>query len=87
MVTGTVSNLQGLGTIAAGDQQSLDDLERQRALIRRQQEVQSAKTGLARETARTDSAKTKVDLELDSRRSVNQAIKDGAKNPPTIVIK
>ena len=87
MVTGTVSNLQGLGTIAAGDQQSLDDLERQRALIRKQQEVQSAKTGLARETARTDSAKTKVDLELDSRRSVNQAIKDGAKNPPTIVIK
>lgn len=86
-VAGTVSNLQGLGGIAASDQQSLDDLERRRALIRKQQEVQSAKTGLARETERTDTAKTKVDLELDTHRSVNQAIKDGAKNPPTVVIK
>lgn len=86
-VTGTVSNLQGLGAITASDQDGLDDLERQRALIRKQQEVQSAKTGLARESARTDSAKTKVDLELDTHRSVNQAIKDSAKNPPTIVIK
>lgn len=87
MVTGTVSNLQSLGTIAAGNQQSLDDLERRRALIRKQQEVQSAKTGLARETARTGSAATKVDLEFDTHRGINTAIKDGAKNPPTIVIK
>lgn len=87
MTVGTMSNLQGLGAIAASDQEGLDDLERQRALIRKRQEVQSAKTGLARETARTDSAKTKVDLELDTHRSVNTAIKDGAKNPPTIVIK
>jgi predicted component of type VI protein secretion system len=49
--------------------------------------VQSAKTGLARETARTNTAKTKVDLELETHRSVNTAIKDGAKNPTTIVIK
>ena len=49
--------------------------------------VKSAKTGLARETARTDSAKTKADLELNSHRSGNQAIKDGAKNPPKIVTK
>lgn len=87
MTTGTVSNLQGLGAIAASDQNSLDDLERQRALIRKQQDVQGAKTGLARETARTDTAKTKVDLELDTHRSVNEAIKEGAKNPPTIVLK
>ena len=84
---GRVSNLQGLGTIEASDQQTLDDLERQRALIRKQQDVQSAKTGLARETARTESAKTKVDLELETHRSVNTATKDGAKNPPTVVIK
>ena len=50
-IAGRVSNLQGLGTIEAADQDGLDDLERQRALIRKQQEVQSAKTGLARETA------------------------------------
>ena len=87
MTAGMVSNLQGLGTIAAVDQNSLDDLERQRSLIRKQQEVQSAKTDLARETARSDSAKSKVDLELDTHRSVNQAIKEGAKNPPTVVIK
>lgn len=87
MTAGTVSNLQGLGAIAASDQKGVDDLERQRALIRKRQEVQSAKTGLARESARTDSATTKVDLELDTHRSVNTAIKEGAKNPPTIVIK
>lgn len=86
-VTGTVSNLQGLGAIVADDQDNLDDLERQRALIRKQQDVQSAKTGLARESARTGTADTKIGLELDTHRSVNQAIKDGAKNPPTIVIK
>ena len=86
-IVGAVSNLAGLGKIEASDQEGLDDLERQRALLRKQQEVQSAKTGLARETARTDTAKTKVDLELDTHRSANQAIKDGAKNPPTIVIK
>ena len=90
MQVGSVSNLQGLeevGTINASDQQSLDDLERQRALIRKQQEVQAAKTGLARESARTGTATTKVGLELDTHRSVNTAIKDGAKNPPTVVIK
>lgn len=86
-VVGTVSNLQGLAVIAASDQQNLDDLERQRALVQKQQEVQRAETGLARETARTDNARTKVDLELDTHRSVNTAIKDGAKNPATIVIK
>ena len=87
MQVGSVSNIQGLGVIEANDQQYLDELERQRALIEKQEDVQSAKTGLARESARTDSAKTKVDLELDTHRSINQAIKDGAKNPPTIVIK
>ena len=91
MQVGSVSNMQGLeaigGAIGASDQQSLDDLERQRALIRKQQEVQAAKTGLARESARTGTATTKVDLELDTHRSVNTAIKDGAKNPPTVVIK
>lgn len=87
MVTGMVSNLQGLGAITANDQQSLDELERQSARTRKQQEVQSAKTGLAREMARTGSAATKVDLELDTHRSINTATKDGAKNPTTIVIK
>ena len=87
MVAGTVSNLQGLGTITGGDQDGLDDLERQRARLRKQQEVQSAKTGLARESARTDKAATKVDLELDTHRSVNQAIKDEAKNPTNIIVK
>lgn len=86
-IVGTTSNMAGLGTIEASDQQSLDDLERQRALISKQSDVQSAKTGLARETARTNTAKTKVDLELETHRSVNTAIKDGAKNPTTIVIK
>ncbi len=84
---GTVSKLQGLANIQASDQQSMDDLERQRALLRKQQEVQQAETGLARETARTDSVATKVELELDTHRSVNTAIKDGAKNPTTVVIK
>lgn len=86
-VVGTVSNLQGLAMIAASDQQSLDDLERQRALLDKQLEVQRSKTGLKRETARTDNARTKTDLELDTHRIVNTAIKDAAKNPATIVIK
>jgi hypothetical protein len=87
MIVGSVSKLQGLATIQASDQDTLDNLERQRALTRKQQEVQNAKTGLARETARTNTAETKVDLELDTHRSVNQAIKDGAKNPVSVVIK
>lgn len=87
MVVGTTSKLQGLANIQASDQDTLDNLERLRALTRKQEELQSAKTGLARETARTGAASTKVDLELDTHRSVNQAIKDGAKNPPTIVLK
>ena len=64
-----------------------NDSKRQRALTRKQQEVQSAKTGLARETARTEKAETKIDLELDTHRSVNQAIRDNAKNPVSVVIK
>lgn len=87
MQVGRVSNMQGFGAIEASDQQSMDDLERQRALIRKQQEVQSAKTRLARESARTNKAETKVDLELDTHRSVNQAIKDSGKNPVNVVIK
>lgn len=79
--------VNGLQVIARRLSDAGQDLERQRALIRKQQEVQSAKTDLARETARSDSAKSKVDLELDTHRSVNQAIKEGAKNPPTVVIK
>lgn len=87
MVVGATSKLQGLATISASDQDALDNLERQRALTRKQQEVQSAKTGLARETARTEKAETKIDLELDTHRSVNQAIRDNAKNPVSVVIK
>ncbi len=87
MVVGAASNLQVFGTIQASDQNTLDDLERQRALLDKKQQVQRANTELQRETARTDTAKTKVDLELDTHRSVNEAIKDGAKNPPTIVLK
>ncbi|MBL6641787.1 MAG: hypothetical protein ISP38_02595, partial [PS1 clade bacterium] len=86
-VVGTASKLQGLFAIQASDQDTLDNLERQRALTRKRQEVQSAKTGLARETARTSKAETKVDLELDTHRSVNQAIRDSAKNPVSVVIK
>jgi len=86
-VVGTASKLQGLAAIQASDQDTLDNLERQRALTRKRQEVQSAKTGLARETARTSKAETKVDLELDTHRSVNQAIRDSAKNPVSVVIK
>lgn len=87
MVVGAASNLQVFGTIQASDQNTLDDLERQRALLDKKQQVQRANTELQRETARTDTAKTKVDLELDTHRSVNEAIKDGAKNPPTIFLK
>ncbi len=77
MVIGRVSNLQGFDELdIVSDQQKLDDLERANALLRKQQKVQQAKTGLAKETARTDSARTKVDLELDTHRSVNQAIKN-----------
>lgn len=86
-VVGTVSKLHGLAAIQASDQDTLDNLERQRALIDKQGVVQSAKTGLARESARTDATTTEVELKLDTHRSANQAIKDRAKNPPTIVIK
>jgi|GEM_PF-3280008 len=87
MVVGAASNLQVFGTIQASDQNTLDDLERQRALLDKKQQVQRANTELQHETARTDTTKTKVDLELDTHRSVNEAIKDGTKNPPTIVLK
>ena len=86
-VVGTASKLQGLAASQASDQDTLDNLERQRALTRKRQEVQSAKTGLARETARTSKAETKVDLELDTHRSVNQAIRDITKNPVSVLIK
>jgi hypothetical protein len=57
------------------------------ALTRKRQDLQSAKTGLARETARTGKADAAMDLELDTHRGVNQAIKDSAKNPINVVIK
>ncbi|MDG1006642.1 MAG: hypothetical protein P8P44_00330, partial [Alphaproteobacteria bacterium] len=79
MVVGTASKLQGLAMIQASDQDTLDDLERQAALTRKRQDLQSAKTGLARETARTGKADAAMDLELDTHRSVNQAIKARAK--------
>ena len=84
---GTTSKLHGLASIQASDQDTLDNLERQRALTRKREELQSAKTGLERETARTSKAEAKVGLELDTHRTVNQAIKDAAKNPPTTVVK
>lgn len=86
-IVGTRSKLPGLISVEASDQDSLDNLERQCALVSKQEQLQRAKTGLSRETARTGASKTKVDLGLDTHRSINQAIRDGAKNPPHVVIK
>lgn len=72
MVVGSVSKLagSGLGGIAASDQGTLDDLERQRQLVSKQQQVQEARTGLAKETSRTDQAERSVNIEIESEEAI-----------------
>ncbi|MGI9440107.1 MAG: hypothetical protein ACR2OT_03905 [Parvibaculales bacterium] len=77
MVVGQVSKLAGfgdaLGSATASDQNTLDDLERQRELTRKKQEVQEAKTGLAQETGRTTLSKevTRTAIAKEAARTKN----------------
>lgn len=70
MVIGSVSklgNTLGAG-IQAQDQNSLDDLERQRELLTKQRRVQEQITGLSKEKQRTRNANESADIELENQR-------------------
>lgn len=82
---GSVSKLgtAGLASINA-DQDTLDDLDRERTLLGKKREVQTQRTGLGKETRRTENAEESADLELeaerarvDHQRAINQATRDG----------